>query len=103
MQQVPPSTFKTLDDFDSALFEDDQLQEYSSATYRIDAIRLFHKVCIIQRIQNEQGRVEPQIVDNADLHLTNWKLHVPDSKNTCVDKHGNVDEMLFEAQMVVYA
>ena len=100
-QQVPP-TFKTLDDYDSALFEDDDYV-YSSATYRIDAVRLMHKVCPIQKMAMQTGVLDTQMVAQADLHLTNWWLHLPPSKRSAIDKHGNMDEALFEAFMIAYA
>jgi hypothetical protein len=78
-------------------------QTFSSATYRIDAIRLLHKVCLVQKLQNENGAMDAQIVAQADVHLTNWWLHLPPSKRSAVNKSSKVDEILFEAFMIAYA
>ena len=96
-QQVPPS-FKSLDDYDKALFIQDDAS-FSSSTYRIDAIRLLHKVFIASK----GGSMDGQLVDIADLHLTNWWLHLPPSKRVSVDRDCNADEVLFEAHMIAYA
>jgi hypothetical protein len=101
LQQVPP-VFKTLDDYDSALFEDEDYI-FSSATYRIDAVRLMHKVCPLQRQAMENGYLDAEMVKHADIHLTNWWLHLPPSKRSPVDKHNKSDEILFEAFMIAYA
>lgn len=45
------------------------------------------------------------ILDVADSALTNWKLHLPLSKDDVIDEDGRVDKMLFQAKMLtnVYA
>ena len=70
-----PPVFKTLDDYDNALFEDDDVS-FSSGTYRIDAVRLMQKVCPIQKMAMMTGSIDADMVAHADVHLTNWWLHL---------------------------
>jgi hypothetical protein len=72
---------------------------FPSSTYRIDAIRLLQKVFMASRA----GPSEESLVENADVHLTSWGLHLPPSKKKPIDRNGFVDEVLFEAHMIVYA
>lgn len=62
-----------------------------------------HKVWSVQRMAMESGILDAQLVAQADMHLTNLWLHLPPSKRSAVDKHGNVDEIQFEAFMIAYA
>lgn len=97
-----PPTFKTLEDYDDAVFEDED-NVFSSATYRIDAVRLMQKVCPIQRMAMMTGTIDEEMVAMADVHLTQWWLHLPPNKRSAIDRHGNVDEILFEAFMITHA
>jgi hypothetical protein len=54
-------------------------------------------------MQHQNGDMDDQIVAQADVHLTNWWLHLPPSKRSSVDKQSNNDEILFEAHMIAYA
>lgn len=76
---------------------------FSSGAYRIDAIRLLHKVSRVQMMQRENGDMDAQVVAQADVHLTNWWLHLPPSKRSAVNKQIKVDEIIFEAYMIAYA
>jgi len=95
---VVPPLLKNLADFDDALFVEDVIL-FSSSTYRIDAIRLLQKAFIASRAQSMDGG----LVDAADIRLTNWALHLPPSKRRPIDRDGRVDEVLFEAHMIVSA
>ncbi|KIW09045.1 hypothetical protein, variant [Verruconis gallopava] len=99
--QIPP-VYKTLEDYDCSAFEDESTA-FSSATYRIDAVRLLHKVCALQRMQAENATIDAQLVAQADVHLANWWLHLPPNKRSAIDKMGKVDEILFEAFMIAYS
>lgn len=41
--------------------------------------------------------------DAADASIGNWFLHLPDEKKEIVGKDGKLDEMLFQAHMVIHA
>jgi hypothetical protein len=87
---------RTLQDYDDALFLDEMVI-FPSSTYRIDAIRVLQKVYRAAHA----GPSESHLVESADVHLTNWVLHLPTPKKTPIDRDGNVDEILFEAHMIV--
>lgn len=40
---------------------------------------------------------------SADTELLNWKLHLPVSKRELTKENGQVDDVLFQAHMVVNA
>jgi hypothetical protein len=88
---------RTLEDYDNVDFVDDDFM-YSSGTYRIDAVRLLGKVMVSMHKDSDASAF-----DRADDHLTNWSLHLPDAKRKPMDRDGNVDEILFEAHMIVAA
>ena len=62
-----------------------------------------HKVCPIQAMAQISGTLDAEMVAHADVHLTNWWLHLPPTKRSAVDKHNNMDEILFEAFMIALA
>jgi hypothetical protein len=97
MDQAP----KTLQDYDDSTFlaEDEDDTVFSSSTYRIDAVRIVHKVLAAVRCQP----VEAAAMDLADTHLTNWILHLPLAKKKPLDRDGVIDEVMFEAHMIIAA
>ncbi len=72
---------------------------FSSATYRIDAVRIVHRVLSATRAVP----VDVSALDLADTHLANWGLHLPDCKKKIINRDGKVDEVLFEAHMIISA
>ena len=42
-------------------------------------------------------------VGRIEALLTNWRLHLPDSKKYALDRNGQLDEMMFQANMMVNA
>ncbi|THV45431.1 hypothetical protein BGAL_0490g00060 [Botrytis galanthina] len=85
---------RTLTDYDSRDFED-EIPVFSSFTYLIDLIRIIGTILSINDITGKN--LEPAVT-NADAMLVNWKLHLPVEKQGVVDKHEEVDELLFQAQ-----
>ncbi|KAF7939033.1 uncharacterized protein EAE98_001369 [Botrytis deweyae] len=85
---------RTLSDYDSRDFED-EIPVFSSFTYLIDLVRIIGTVLSINDITGKN--LEPAVT-NADAMLVNWKLHLPVEKQGVVDKHEEVDELLFQAQ-----
>jgi len=88
-----------LEDYDNALFIEDETTSFSSATYRIDAVRILHKV--FQTMKADPSDI--QFYEQADTHLTNWQLHLPADKRKPVGRDGKVDEVLFAAHMIANA
>ncbi|KAF7960665.1 hypothetical protein EAE96_000339 [Botrytis aclada] len=85
---------RTLSDYDSRDFED-EIPVFSSFTYLIDLIRIIGTILSINDITGKN--LEPAVT-NADAMLVNWRLHLPVEKQGVVDKHEEVDELLFQAQ-----
>ncbi|KAF3919005.1 hypothetical protein ABW20_dc0110496 [Dactylellina cionopaga] len=92
-----PST-RSLVDFDERYFSEDQ-RPFSSYAYRVEAVRILGQVLACGGSDNPD---DPR-VDSADSSLVNWMLHLPANKKELVDKDGKVDEMLFQAHMVINA
>lgn len=73
---------------------------YSSSAYRIDAIRILGEVLAAI----DEGRSDSlKRVDAADASLTSWAFDLPKSKMVLVGEGGKVDEMLFQAHMIINA
>jgi hypothetical protein len=77
--------------------DDDEV--YSSSTYRIDAIRVLHKVMAASRDTSNNN----ELFDSAETHIMNWSFGLPDVKKRPIDREGVVDEVLFEAHMILSA
>lgn len=44
-----------------------------------------------------------RLLDSADVHLRTWALQLPTEKRNPTDRVGCMDEVLFEAHMIVSA
>jgi len=85
----------TIEEFENASFGNKDVN-WSSYAYRIAAARN------LERILHSNELVfpdDPGIV-RQDAYLVNWSLHLPDSKKTNFDIHGDFDEMLFQAHLI---
>ncbi|KAI9872172.1 MAG: hypothetical protein M1830_001998 [Pleopsidium flavum] len=85
--------------FQSRAFAGDEVV-YSSSAYRIDAIRILGEVLAATDEGPSDARKR---VDAADASLTSWTFDLPKSKAHLVGEGGKVDEMLFQAHMIIYA
>ncbi|KAK5161228.1 hypothetical protein LTS14_001024 [Recurvomyces mirabilis] len=70
---------------------------FSSYCYRIDAIRIIARVLAVAGA-NDACPDEVQAVDNA---IASWKYHLPSNKADVIDQYGNVDHMLFQANVFI--
>lgn len=86
----------TLAQFDMRLFADEEV-EFSSFCYRIEAVRILSRVLAIAGT-DEVHEDQIQAVDNA---LAGWVHHLPATKADIVNNFGEVDEMLFQAHMII--
>lgn len=93
---IPPP--HSLEDFDDESFDGRDFQ-YSSFTYRIAAIRNLGRVLASSALMLPD---EPTI-DRIDAHLVNWRLHLPDTKKDFINGEGQLDEMMFQAHMIIEA
>ena len=76
-------------------FAEDEL-EFSSCCYRIDAIQLLGRVMAVGGDNIEKDQVE-----GIDAALAGWAYLLPPTKQEILEEDGTVDEMLFQAFMIV--
>jgi hypothetical protein len=76
-------------------FLDDEIPFCSNA-YRIDA--MFRFGLCLEAIDCE--RLSSAKLRQADTALANWFLQLPESKRSPIDRHGNIDELLFQAHLI---
>ncbi|TGZ77021.1 hypothetical protein EX30DRAFT_352195 [Ascodesmis nigricans] len=97
----------SLKEFDERYFADEPGTVFSSFAYRVEAVRILGQVLAAgggaTGIAGEDWEMR---VEAAEASLVNWGLHLPAEKRELVRdtaKGGGVDEMLFQAHMVVNA
>ncbi|RYP20829.1 hypothetical protein DL765_002563 [Monosporascus sp. GIB2] len=87
-----------MEDFDDQLFSGEE-REFSSFTYRIAAIKNLGRM---MRLPNN-GFPSDDNIDRIESHLSNWRLHLPASKRNCLTEDCQLDEMMFQAHMIIHA
>lgn len=93
---LAPPPPPTIAQFDGRVFADEE-RDFSSYTYRIEAIRILGRVVAIQEmIEGQQDHVEA-----VDARIASWFHHLPESKVELMRPDGSVDEMMFQATMIV--
>ncbi|KAL2869195.1 Zn(II)2Cys6 transcription factor [Aspergillus lucknowensis] len=93
---LAPPPPPTIAQFDERVFADEE-RDFSSYTYRIEAARILGKVISIQNlVEGQQDQVE-----SVDARITSFFHHLPESKAELLRPDGTVDEMMFQATMVV--
>ncbi|MCJ1404274.1 hypothetical protein MMC11_007499 [Xylographa trunciseda] len=88
-----------INEMDEYAFLDDEAA-FSSYAYRITAIR---ELGNLLKLNLSFCPDSSEIVHTVDASLTNWLLHLPESKVTPLDENGKVDEMMFQAHMIINA
>ncbi|MCJ1281608.1 hypothetical protein MMC26_000928 [Xylographa opegraphella] len=88
-----------INEMDEYAFLDDEAT-FSSYAYRITAIR---ELGNLLKLNLSFCPDSSEIVHAVDASLTNWQLHLPESKVTPLDENGKVDEMMFQAHMIINA
>ncbi|KAL6851028.1 hypothetical protein ACO1O0_008154 [Amphichorda felina] len=95
-QSIPPPRYlEELEDQEFTL-EDG---EFSSFAYRILCARNLGKLMRTPPIDSP----EDENLARIEALLTNWRLHLPASKRDVLDREGRVDEMMFQAHMMLHA
>ena len=93
---LPAPPPPTIQQFDERIFADEE-RDFSSSCYRIEAIRILGRVVAVQdMIEGQQDHVE-----SIDARVTSWFHHLPESKSELLRPDGSVDEMMFQATMIV--
>jgi hypothetical protein len=96
LQQIPAP--HSIEEFEDQSFSDEDVA-FSSFAYRIAALRNMGRILRLQQITFQ----DDPIIDQTDAYLVNWTLHLPESKRLVADGAGQIDEMLFQAQMITDA
>ncbi|OLN81823.1 hypothetical protein CCHL11_08898 [Colletotrichum chlorophyti] len=91
----PPATLTELEDRD---FTGDD-REFSSFAYRILAGRNLGKFMRVPPIYGP----EDENLARIEALLTNWRLHLPESKKDALSQKLQSDEMIFQANMMTHA
>ena len=76
---------------------------FSSFAYRVEAVRILGQVLCVDALDDDDTRA-----DAADASIANWGLHLPPAKKELLlppaaGRTDRVDEMLFQAHMVIHA
>lgn len=86
----------TIAQFDDRVFADDEI-DFSSFSYRIEAVRVLGRVVATQDLtEGQQDQVEA-----IDARIASWYHNLPESKTELMRPDGSVDEMMFQARMVI--
>ncbi|KAK4210944.1 hypothetical protein QBC37DRAFT_22777 [Rhypophila decipiens] len=94
--RIPPPAY--MEDFDDQLFSGED-REFSSFTYRIAAARNLGR---FMRTPNMMFPNEESVA-RVEALLTNWKIHLPESKRDDLTKNCQLDEMMFQAHFITHA
>lgn len=84
--------------FYSRAYEEDE-RIFSSFSQRIEAIRILRRVLSLGRVgeANSEDRV-----DLIDASISSWLLFLPKNRSEVIRRDGSVDEMLFQAYMIIH-
>ncbi|KAG8414863.1 hypothetical protein J3458_008767 [Metarhizium acridum] len=84
-----------LDDLEDQDFSGED-REFSSFAYRVLCARTLGKFMRVPPIFGP----EDENLGKIETLLTNWRLHLPQSKRDALQKNGKLDEMMFQAHMM---
>lgn len=87
-----------LEDLEDSDFSGDD-REFSSFAYRVLCARNLGKFMRIPPIFGP----DDENLARIEALLTNWRLHLPESKRDALHKDGRLDEMMFQAHMMLHA
>lgn len=92
--EIPPP--RKILDFKRRVFAPEETV-FSSSSYRIEAATILCRALVLNGLR-DYHRDHLQAVENA---LVSWVNHLPPKKLDIVDSYGNVDEMMFQAHMMI--
>ncbi|KAJ5256787.1 hypothetical protein N7478_012891 [Penicillium angulare] len=93
---LTPPPPPTIAQFDERVFADEE-RDFSSYSYRIEAVRILGRVVATQDIvEGQQDHVEA-----IDARIASWFHHLPESKSELMRPDGSVDEIMFQATMII--
>jgi hypothetical protein len=87
---------QTISEFDARFFAEEE-PGFSSYAYRIDAVRILN--CAL-KIREMAGSHE-NLIEAIDARVASWFLNLPSSKAKLLRQDGSVNEIMFQACMIV--
>jgi hypothetical protein len=90
------SAKSTLAQFADRHFAEEEVS-FSSSCYRIEAVQILSRVLSISNTEAHPDEV--QAIDNS---LAAWSHYVPPEKRDIVSNSGEIDELLFQAHMIIH-
>lgn len=95
---IPPLYPPTIQQFDDRVFADEDIP-FSSYSYRIDAVRILGRV--VKLSNSNSGQQHQEEIESVDARIASWFHHIPDSKMELMRPDGTMDEMMFQARMII--
>lgn len=95
---TPPLHPPTIKQFDDRIFAEEDIT-FSSFSYRIEAVRILGRVVALA--ESASGQQQQEEVESVDARIASWFHHIPDSKMELMRPDGTIDEMMFQARMVI--
>jgi hypothetical protein len=74
-------------------------KQFSSFAYRIEAVRILG---LVQSLNHTLDLDHERLLETLDACLAAFFTHLPASQREAYRGGGDVDEMIFQAQMIVY-
>ncbi|KAF4467412.1 C6 transcription factor [Fusarium albosuccineum] len=91
---------RTLAEFDCREFADDNTS-FSSFAYLITAVRCAAlAISIAPKIAVKEA--SPQVIESADSIVDAWLLLLPKNEKQVMSKTGEIDELMFQAHLVIH-
>ncbi|KAK0646653.1 hypothetical protein B0T16DRAFT_329982 [Cercophora newfieldiana] len=94
--RIPPPSY--IEDFDDQIFSGED-REFSSFAYRIAAARNLGRFMRTPQMLFS----DDENISRVEALLTNWRIHLPDSKRDDLNKACQLDEMMFQAHFITHA
>lgn len=95
-----PQPPKTLQDFDSREFLPDG-GSFSSFAYLVGAARC-SALAIATAPEVASPETSPHVLQTADSIIDGWLLLLPKHKREVMRRNGDIDEMLFQAHLLIH-
>lgn len=87
-----------MEDFDDQLFSGEE-RDFSSFAYRVAAARILGRFMRVGNIVSP----DDENIARVESWLSNWRMHLPESKRNSLNKDCNLDEMMFQAHYIIHA
>ncbi|KAK3302445.1 uncharacterized protein B0T15DRAFT_487574 [Chaetomium strumarium] len=94
--RIPPPSY--MEDFDDQDFSGED-REFSSFAYRIAAARNLGRMMRMPPVMFPGD----ENVNRVQSLLSNWRMHLPESKRDDLSKNCQLDEMMFQAHFITHA